>query len=83
MRLNLQLFINLNPNKFSHQIHYHVFIVKLDRFFGRCNTLNYLSNKVCVPNKTEDVKIHIFDMITGINELKILTKYILYKCKCK
>ena len=58
-------------------------MVKLDRFFGPCNTLNYLSNKVCVPNKTEDVKIHIFDMITGINELKILTKYILYKCKCK
>ena len=55
VRINLQLFINLNPNKFSHQIHYHVYMVKLDRFFGRCNTLNYLSNKACVPNKTEDL----------------------------
>ena len=40
-------------------------MVKLDRCVGSCNTLNYLSNKVCVPNKTEGLNIHIFKMITG------------------
>ena len=45
------------------------------------NILNDLSNRVCVPSKTEDLNLHIFDMITGINELKTLTKHI--SCKCK
>ena len=54
-------------------------MVKLDRCVGSCNTLNDLSNKVCVPNKTEDLNLSVFNMITGINELKTLTKHI--SCK--
>ena len=57
-------------------------MVKLDKCVGSCNTLNDLSNKVCVTNKTEDLNIHVFNMITGKNESKILTKYISCKCKC-
>ena len=48
-----------------------------------CNTLNDLSNKVCVPSKTEDLNVHVFIMITGNNESKILTKNRSCKCKCK
>ena len=33
-------------------------------------------NKVCVLNKTEDLNLSIFNMITGLNELKILIKSI-------
>ena len=33
-------------------------------------------DKVCVLNKTEDLNLSIFNMITGINESKTLTKYI-------
>ena len=43
--------------------------------------LNDLSNKVCVPNKTEDLNLSVFNMVTGINELKTLTNYI--SCECK
>ena len=39
------------------------------------NTLIDLSNKVCVPNKTEDLKLSVFNMITGINIFKTLTKH--------
>ena len=63
--------------------HYYPFTVKLDRCVGSCNTLNDLSNKVCVPNKTEDLNLSMFNMITGINESKTLTKHISCKCKCK
>ena len=38
--------------------------------------LNDLSNKVCLPNKTEDLNLSKFNMVTGINELKTLTNYI-------
>ena len=59
--------INLNPNEHSQEFHYYLFAVKLDRCVGSCNTLNDLSNKACVLNKTEDLNLSMFNMITGIN----------------
>ena len=50
--------INLHPNEYNQELHYYPFAVKLDRCVGNCNTLNDLSNKVCVSNKTEDLNIH-------------------------
>ena len=49
---------------------------------GSCNTFNGLSNKVWAPNKTEDLNLGVFNMITGINESRILTKHKLFECKC-
>ena len=74
--------INLHPNEYSHEFHYYPFVVKLGRCVGSCNTLNDLPNKVCVPNKTEDLNLSVFNIITGINESKTLTKHISCKCKC-
>ena len=44
---------------------------------------NALSNKVCVPNKTEDSDLSMFNMIAGISESETLTKHVSYKCECK
>ena len=52
--------INLHPNDCSQEFHYYPFLVKLYRRAGSRNTLNDLSNKVCVPNKTEDLKYDCF-----------------------
>ena len=60
--------INLHTNKYNQEFHYYPFAVKLDGCVGSCNTVNDLSNKICVPNKTEDLNIHVFNMITGKNE---------------
>ena len=60
----------------SQEFHYCPFGVKLDRCVGSCNTLNDLSNKVCVPNKTEDLNLNAFNIIEGVNESKTFTKYI-------
>ena len=75
--------INLHSNEYSQEFHYHPFTVKLDRCVGSCNTFNDLSNKVCVPNKAEDLNLSLFNMITGINESKTLTKHISCEYKCK
>ena len=48
--------VNLHPNEYSQQFYYFQFAVKLNRFVGSCNTLNDLSNKVYIPNKTEDFR---------------------------
>ena len=76
-------FINLHPNEYSQELHYYPFAAKLDRCVGSCNTLNDLSNKVCVPNYTEDLNLRVLNMITGINESKTLTKHLSCECKCK
>ena len=53
---NLLLF-NLHPHEYSQEFHYYLFTLKLDKCVGSCNTLNDLSNNVCIPNKTEDLNI--------------------------
>ena len=58
-----------------------LFYYKLDRCVGSCHTLNGLFNKVCIPNKTEDLNLSVFNMITVINET--LTTHISCECKCK
>ena len=75
--------IHLHSNEYSQEFHYYPFSVKLDRYVGSCKFLNDLCNKVCIPNKTEDLNLSVFNMITGINESKPLTKHISCECKCK
>ena len=64
-------------------MYYYRFAVKLDKCVGSCNTFNDLSNKVCVPNKTENLNLSMSNMITVMNESKILTKHVSCACKCK
>ena len=66
--------INLHRNEYSQELHYCRFTVKLDRGVASCNILADLCNKVCVPNKTEDLNLSMFNVISGINELKALKK---------
>ena len=66
--MNQPSLINLHPNEYSQEFHYYPFAIKLDQCVGNCNTLNDLSNKACVPNKTEDLNLSVFNMIAGINE---------------
>ena len=44
--------VNLHPNEYSQELHYSPFVVKLDKCVRSCNTLNDISNKVCVLSKT-------------------------------
>ena len=75
--------INFHPNEYSQEFHEYPFSVKLGRPVGSCNTLNDFSNKVCIPNKIIDLNLSVFDMGTGISELKILTKHVLCEYKCR
>ena len=69
--------INLNPNEYTQGLHFiHLRLIQVG-----CNTLSDLSSIVCVPNKTEDLNISMFNMITGISESEILAKHVWCKCK--
>ena len=60
--------INLYSNEYSQEFQYYPLTVKLDICVGSFNTLNDLSNKVCVPNETENLNLSMLNII--INESK-------------
>ena len=60
----------MNTSKNTSTSHRFAIKLELDRCFGSCNTINDLSNKVCVPNKTKDLYLRVLNTIAGINELK-------------
>ena len=55
--------IHLHLNEYTQSLPYYPFAVDLDRCIESCNALNDLSNKVCFPNKTEDLNLSVFNMI--------------------
>ena len=57
--------INLHPDEYSQEFQYYPFAIRFDRCVGSWNTLNDLSNKLCAPNKTEDLNFSVFNMIKG------------------
>ena len=63
-------FVDLDPV----ELDYHPFITSLDKCNGICNAVDNLSTNVCVLSEEKDVNVKVFDMITRINEVKILTK---------
>ena len=71
---------DLDPVKFN----YYPFMISLDICNGSCNSaVDDLSAKVCVPSKTRNVNVKVFNMITRINQAKTLVKYLSCDCKCR
>ena len=58
-------------------------MINLDRYVGSCNAINCFYNKVCVHNKTEDLILSVFNMISVKNESKTLAKSLSRESKCK
>ena len=75
--------INLHTNEYTQGLCYFPLALNVDRCFGTCNILNDLSNKVCIPNETEDLNLNVFKIIPGVNESKTLREHKSCKCKCK
>ena len=73
--------IDLNPDECNQGWCYYPFLVNLDKCNASCNTLDDTSGRILVPNKTENVNLRVFNMITRINESKTSTKHI--SCKFK
>ena len=53
--------IHMNPI----ELKYYPFMISLDKCNGNCNTL---SPKICVPKKTKDIDLKVFNMITNNND---------------
>ena len=47
------------------------------------NVVDDLSTKICAPSETKVVNVKVFNIITGVTEVKTLVKHISCDCKCK
>ena len=56
--------IDLNHVK----LNYYPFVVSLDKYSGSCVTAYDLSTEICVPSKTKEINVKVFNMITRINK---------------
>ena len=69
--------IDLNLN----DLHYHLFIISMNRFDGSRIAVEDTFGRICIPNKIEDMNLKVFSMVKWINELKALVKHIFYECR--
>ena len=51
-------------------------MIGLDKCNGSCNSVDDLSRKICVPNKTKNINVRVLNMITNKNEAKAMIKHI-------
>ena len=54
----LLIYILINT-KYTQGLRCYPLAVNLDKCVANCNTLNDLSNIVCILNKTQDLRIHV------------------------
>ena len=62
----------------SNELDCYPFMAGLDRCSGSFNIVDDLSSRMCAPNKTEDVNLNVFNMITRNNKSKALTKHFMW-----
>ena len=68
--------IEVNPA----ELKYYLLKINLDKYSG---SYSVLLPKICVPEKTKDINVNAFNMITNKNEANTITKHISCDCKCK
>ena len=59
--------ISLNPDNHDQRLHQYPVILSLYRRNWICNTVDDLSSRLCVSNKSTDAILNGFNMITGTN----------------
>ena len=65
------------------ELDYYPFMISLDNCSGGCNFANDLSTKICILNKTKDINVKLFKMLTNKDEAKTMTKHISCDSKCR
>ena len=73
----------LYSNEYGQGLCCYPFTVNLNRCMKSCSTLLMIYPTNCVPEKTEDLNMNVFNRITGTNEPKTLTKHISCNSTCK
>ena len=64
-------------------------MIILDGCIGSCPILFFIScpvdlfSRICVPNKTKDINVKVFSIVTGMNKAKTEVQHVSCNFKCK
>ena len=59
--------IDLNLDEHNQGLRYYSFVIKLDRYNGTCNTLDFSSGWIFAANEKEDLNLDVFDKLRNVN----------------
>ena len=57
--------------------------IKASKYSGSCNNINDPLSKLCVPDVVKNLKVKVFDLVSGTNETRRIEWHETYKCKCR
>ena len=52
------------------------FSIKVNKYSGRCNNINDLYAKLCVPDIAKNIHVRVFNLISRINETRRINAYV-------
>ena len=73
--------INLHPDENTQWLRDYPFAINFDRYVGSCNTLDVLSNRVCVPTETENFNLLFFKYDNRNKRIKNINKTYIMQMK--
>ena len=71
--------ININNN----QPEFYPFSIKVNKCSARCNNINDLYAKLCVPDVVKNINVKVFDLMSWSNQKKRTECHETCKCKCR
>ena len=71
--------ININNN----EPEFYPFSIQVNKCSGRCNNINDLYAKLCVPDVVKNVNVKVFNLLSWSNQTKRTEWHETCKCKCR
>ena len=57
--------------------------IKVNKCSGRCNNINDLCAKLCVPDIVKNINVKVFNLMSRINETRHIIWHETCKCVCR
>ena len=64
--------VNINSNQV---FFYYPFTVSVNKYCGSCNTIADLYARVGVPNKVKIMNVKVLNLMSGVNEIRLLAQH--------
>ena len=71
--------VNVNSNEAV----FYPFNIKTSKFSGKCNSINNLYAKICVPDVVKNLNIKVFSLMSRTKETRHTKWHETCKCKCR
>ena len=61
---------------------YYPITVSVNKCGGNCNIIDDPHVRVCVPNKVKNMNLKVFNLMSKVNETRLLVQHESCECKC-